>query len=630
MGDPVSLADADEPGLRRWASAASQLRWDRPPAAVLDPPAAGAAHPSWFPGGHLNVAVNCVDRHLETRADQVALHWEGEPGDRRSITYADLHREVTALADALAGLGIAAGDRVALHVGPVPEAVVAMLACARLGAVHAILPAVLPADALIDRLRDLQPRLLLTQDGAWRRGVILPLKFRADEALTAVGSVEQTVVVRRAGIDVPWFEGDRWYHELVAAPRPGLQAGGTEPRSVPSAAPLLITYAANRRGRPTGMIHGTAGLLAYCLEMHRTFAPDPGDVLWAPAELGWAASQTHGILGPLAAGGTTVLYEGMLDTPTQARAWDIVRRYRVSTLLATPSVARALHHWVDAAPTPEQVASLSLIVTAGESIEAATERWLRKEVGRGRVSVVNGWGQTELGGVVALQPDPPRGGAPDAALEVVDEAGAPVQPGQDGELVLLRPWPATALGVHGAPEFILGLDARRPGSYVTGDRARRRADGTIEFLGRTDRVFSVSGQLVSATEVKEALEEHPFVRRAEAIDRPDPRTGRAVVGCVELTPEADADVAMATELRMHVDELLGGLAKPRTVAFVEAFPAEAEGEALVRALQGLCAGTAAIRHISQNQLAATLGTYSGGRPGDATRTAASRPTTPRA
>jgi acetyl-CoA synthetase len=619
MGDPLPLADAEEPGLQPWASAASRLRWDRPPTAVLGPPEAGAAHPSWFPGGHLNVAVNCVDRHLETRADQVALHWEGEPGDRRGITYADLHREVTALADALAGLGIAAGDRVALHVGPIPEAVVAMLACARLGAVHAILPAVLPADALIDRLRDLQPRLLLTQDGAWRRGVILPLKSRADEALTAVGSVEQTVVVRRAGIDVPWFEGDRWYHELVAAPRPGLQTGGTAPRSVPSSAPLLITYVANRRGRPTGVIHGTGGLLAYCLELHRTFAPGPGDVLWTPAELGWAASQTHGILGPLAAGGTAVLYEGMLDTPTHARAWDIVERYQVSSLLATPSVARALHHWVDAAPTPEQVASLSLIVTAGESIDPSTERWLREDVGRGRVSVVNGWGQTELGGVVALQPDPPWGGGPDAALEVVDEVGAPVQPGQDGDLVLLRPWPATSLGVHGAPEFIPGLDEDRPGSYVTGDRARRRADRTIEFLGRTDRVFSVSGQLVSATEVKEALEEHPFVRRAEAIDRPDPRTGRAVVGCVELTPEADADVAMATELRMHVHDLLGGLAKPRTVAFIEAFPAEADGEALVRALQGLCAGTAAIRHISRTQLATTLRTFAGDCPGDTER-----------
>jgi acetyl-CoA synthetase len=619
MDDPLALADADEPGLQRWASAASQLRWDRSPTAVLDPPAAGAAHPSWFPGGHLNVAVNCVHRHLGSRADQVALHWEGEPGDRRSITYADLHREVTALADALAGLGIAAGDRVALHVGPVPEAVVAMLACARLGAVHAILPAVLPADALIDRLRDLQPRLLLTQDGAWRRGVILPLKSRADEALTAVGSVEQTVVVRRAGIDVPWFEGDRWYHELVAAPRPGLQSEGTEARSVPSTAPLLITYVANRRGRPTGVVHGTAGMLAYCLEMHRTFAPDPGDVLWTPAELGWAASQTHGILGPLAAGGTAVLYEGMLDTPTHARAWDIVQRYRVSTLLATPSVARALHHWVDAVPTREQVASLSLIVTAGESIDSATERWLRQDVGRGRVAVVNGWGQTELGGVVALQPDPPWGAGPDAALEVVDEVGDPVQPGQDGDLVLLRPWPATALGVHGAPEFVPGLDEDRPDRYVTGDRARRRADGTVEFLGRTDRVFSVSGQLVSATEVKEALEEHPFVRRAEAIDRPDPRTGRAVVGCVELTPEAEADVAMATELRMHVHDLLGGLAKPRTVAFVEAFPAEADGEALVRALQGLCAGTAAIRHISGDQLATTLRTFAGDHPGGANR-----------
>jgi acetyl-CoA synthetase len=609
MVEHVPPTAADHPALSRWTAAGSRLRWSTPPRSTLGPPEDGAAHARWFPGGRLNVAVNCVHRHLEDRAGQVALHWEGEPGDRRTITYADLDREVTALADGLAGLGIGAGDRVALHVGLVPEAVVAMLACARLGAVHAILSAVLPADALIDRLLDLEPRLLITQDGAWRRGVVLPLKSRADEALTAVGSVEQTVVVRRAGIDVPWFEGDRWYHELVAAPRPGAQTGGVAPRAVPSTAPLLITYVANRRGRPTGVVHATGGLLAYCDELHRTFAPDPGDVLWTPAELGWAASQTHGILGPLAAGGTAVLYEGMLDTPTHARAWDIVQRYRVSSLLATPSVTRALRHWVDAAPTPEQVASLSLIVTAGESIDPSTERWLRDDVGRGEVAVVNGWGQTELGGVVALQPDPPWGGLPRAGLEVVDPAGTAVPAGGDGDLVLLHPWPATTLGIHGVPEYVPGLDQARPGRYVTGDRARRRPDGTIEFLGRTDRVFSVSGQLVSATEVKQALEEHPFVRRAEVVDRPDPRTGRAVVGCVELTAEAGADAALATELRMHVHDLLGGLAEPATVAFVEAFPADAGGDALVSALRGLCSATSAVQHLTQDQLAATLRTF---------------------
>ena len=606
MREPGGQPDVDDE-LRRWGETAQLLDWDVPPRDLLEQRERG--HARWFPGGRINFTVNTVHRHAERRPDRVALYWEGEPGDRREITYADLDREVVALADALSALGVGHGDRVGLHLGLIPEVVVAMLACARLGAVHAVLPAVLPADALSERLRDLAPRVLLTQDGAWRHGVVLPLKSRADEALTAAASVEQTVVVRRAGIDVPWFEGDRWYHELVADRRPGETVEHAAAASVPADAPLLITYLANRRGRPTGVVHGTAGLLAYSLELQRTFAPDPDAVLWTPAELGWVAGQTHGLFGPLAAGGTAVVYEGMLDTPSHGRAWEIIERYGVTTLLATPSVVRALRRWVDDAPRREQVASLSLVVTAGEAIDADTEAWLRHDLGHDRTVVVNGWGQTELGAVVALQPSPPGRGLPDAGLEVVDDTGRPVPVGEVGDLVLTRPWPGTALGVHGEPDLVPGHDPRQPGRYVTGDRARRRRDGSIEFLGRSDRVFSVSGQLVSAAEVRSVLEEHPFVQRAEAVDRADPRTGRAVVACVELSPDAEPTSDLATDLRLHVHEVLGGLAQPQAVAFVEGLSRERDGEALLRALQGLCTGAATVKHVTRAQLRTAVETF---------------------
>jgi acetyl-CoA synthetase len=608
-----------EAPLAAWEAAAARLTWDRPWEAVLAP---GPRHVAqWFAGGRLNLAVNAVHRHVPDRADHVALYWEGEPGERRQLTFAALEREVLALADALAGLGVGSGDRVALHLGLVPEAVVAMLACARLGAVHAVMPAVLPADALSDRLRDLAPKVLLTQDGAWRHGVVLPLKNRADEALTAVASVDHTIVVRRAGFDVPWFEGDRWYHELVAAPRPGASAEHVPAVGVAAGDPLLVVYVANRRGHPTGVVHGTGGYLTYCLETHRALVSSDHDVVWTPAELGWLAAQTHGIFGPLLAGQSAVLYEGMLDTPTHDRAWEVIERYRVSALVATPSVVRALHRWSDRGPTRAQVATLSVIVTAGEAIEPDTERWLREVVGHGEVTVVDGWGQTELGAVVALQPDPPGPGFPDAGLEVVDPAGAPCAPGEVGDLVLRHPWPGTAIGILGAEQLLPGQLAAvdHPGraAYVTGDRARRGPDGRIEYLNRSDRVFSVSGQLVSPIEVRLVLEEHPFVARAEAVDRPDARTGRAVVAWIECVAGTTGDVALALELRAHVREVLGGLSQPQAVVFVERFPAASE-EVLHAALRQLAAAAETVGHCSEPQLALAVHSIAWSEPDDGT------------
>lgn len=585
--------------LATWRRAAEDVRWDVGYDALHTP---GDGHGTWFVEGRLNLATNLLDRHLEEHGDRPAIVWEGEPGDTASRTYAELHADVVATAAALHGLGVGLGDRVALYAGLTPEAVTVMLACARLGAVWCVLPAVLPVDALSARLQDLRPKVLVTQDGAWRHGVVLPLKARADEALTAVGSVEHTVVVRRAGIDVAWYEGDRWLHDLVAdratdAPQPSVDAN----------APALVTHVANRRGRPTGVVHRAAGLLVYVRELHvRALGLGPGDTSWVPAEFGWIAAQTQGILGPLAAGGTALVYEGMLDTPHPDRTWELVERHDVDVLIATPSVARAVRRLAGARPDPARVGSLRAIVTAGEPLDDDTRRWLREDVGRGRLQVSDVWGQTELGGLVWMSPaldgtdDPP-----DPGLEIVDDEGAPLPPGRIGDLVLTRPWPASA-SAHDPDAPTPGVDPRRPGLYVTGDRARRRDDGGIEFLGRSDRVLNVSGQLVSATEVAATLEEHPLVAHAIVVDRPDRRTGRAVVACVVPGGDIGEPSAFAAELTAHVREMLGGLSQPRSVVLLDTWPT-LEPDDLVRTLGTLCANVPPVSRLSARQVVAAAG-----------------------
>lgn len=595
------MADGAAPPVDpRWHDAAQALTWSTPYSRLFEPDGSG----QWFGGGRLNACTNLVDRHLPRRGDQPAVYWEGEPGDRRTLTYRDLYDEVVAAADALQGLGVGHGDRVALHTGLVPEAIATMLACLRIGATFSVMAAVLPPEALAARLADLEPRVLVTQDGAWRHGVVLPLKARADEALTATGSVEHTVVIRRTGVDVAWFEGDRWFHDLVAGPRPTRAARSRRPVAaapVDAAHPLLISYHANRRGRPTGVVHGTAGMLAYCLAVERAMYPHGEEVVWTAAEFAWLAFQAHGILGPLLNGGTTVMFEGMLDTPRRDRAWEIIERYDVTALLAVPSVLRTVRRWGDAPPRPEQVESLELIVTAGEPLESDTARWLEEDVGGGHAPVVNVWGQAELGGFVHADRPPLSERLPPTGLAVLDTAGRPAAAGEVGDLVMTAPWPSRALGIWGADEPRPGHDPQRPGVYVTGDRARETPDG-IEFLGRSDHVFSVSGQLVSATEVEDALVEHPFVSQAIVVDRPDALTGRAVVACVVPTGDVTPSGEFATELGAHVRETLGGLAQPQSVLFLDTLPTGVAPAVARAALTSLSSATGPVDTISASVL----------------------------
>lgn len=574
-------------GLEAWAAVADELDWAEPWSTLYEPE---GRYGRWFAGGRFNLAVNCVDRHCATRGEQAAFLWEGEPGDRRTVTYAELHGEVVALAGALRALGVGVGDRVALHMGWLPETVVAMLACARIGAVHSVLPTPLPAEALAERLEDFGPRVLFTQDGAWRHGTILPLKARADEALGAVGGVQHTVVVRRTGMDVSWYEGDRWLHDLIAAARPGAPEPDTDPVSLDPEHPVLAVHLANRRGRPVSAVHGAANLAAAALAIHR-HAVAEGDVFWCAGDVSWVGAQAHGVFGPLLAGGTAVMFEGTLDVPNRHRTWDIVQRYGVSTLVTTPTVIRLLRGWSRRPPEPATIESLRRVVMIAEPVEAALTAWLADEVGRGEITVADGWGQVQLAGVVRVDHPVGPAGLPDPGFAIVDEAGDELPEGERGELVMRRPWAGMVRDLEGAgAEDVAQRHWHRPGSYSTYDMARRAEAGRMEFLGRMDEVTSVSGQLVSLGEVRQVLLGHPFVVAAEVVERADTQLGRSLAAAVVLTDGTAADNSVASGLLDTVRELLGGLARPRALVFVDRFGTELSADALRRTLGLLAAG----------------------------------------
>lgn len=567
----------------RWAAVAGGLTWSTPPEASHEP---APPYGRWFRGGTLNAAVNCVDRHIE---DQPAIHWEGEPGDRRTLTYRDLAAEVRALATVLRGLDVGPGDRIALHLGWLPEAVVAMLACARVGAPFSLIPVPLPVEALAERLASLAPRVLFTQDGAWRHGTIIPTKSRVDDALTAAGGVQHTVVVRRTGLDVAWYEGDRWLHDLLAPARVPSAEAPPAP-DLPADHPLLLSWLANRRGRPVLATHGTATLLAAATALHR-FGISPGGVFWCAGDIGWMGAQVHGVLGPLACGDTTVMFEGTVDVPNHRRLWDIIERYEVSTLLTTPSVLTQVREWAADGPPEAARRTLRRVVAMAEPLAPELRAWLVDQITHDPRAVADAWGQIELGAIVTVDSPADADRLPDAGLDVVDDTGEPVPDGTPGEVVLCRPWAGTLRDIDGE----VGYDhwGRRPGLYSTGDLAVRHAGGRLEFLGRIDPVVSVSGQLVSLAEIRDVLLEHPFIAAAEVVAVIDPRLSRRIIACVVPAPNVTGGPELAADLISTVRETLGGLARPRGVLFVDRFGAELTTEARQRALQILAAAVSA-------------------------------------
>ena len=576
------MADHDPalaPYLASWSEIAGSLTWDTPWSELFRerPP----LH-DWFVDGRLNLSVSCLDRHLADRGDRAAVLWEGEPGDRRVLTYRELHMNVVRLAAALRGLGVGQGDRVALHLGWVPEAVAAMMACARIGAEFTVIPVALPTEALAVRVDDFGPKVLFTQDGGWRHGAILPLKSRIDQALEASSGVEHTVVVRRTGVQVDWYEGDRWYDDLLRAadPRNG------EPVALPAAHPVACAHLANRRGRPVAIRLGTANLAVVALANHLHVMGE-GDVFWGAADISWLGAQAHGVVGPLLGGASTVMYEGTLDVPAPARTWQIIERYGVTAMLTSPSIVRALRGW--SLTATGTTGSLRRLTTIGDRLDADLRLWLHDVLGDD-VRVADAWGQLELGGIVTC--DEPAAQMPDPGFAIVDTEGVEVANGESGEWVMMRPWPGVLRDVE-APN---GTDPtsyhweRHPGVYSTGDVARRTVAGDVEFLGRLDEVISVSGQLVSLNEVRDVLREQPFVTDAEAFETTDQRLGRVVGAVVVLASEATPTVSTLRDLQDAARELLGGLSRPQRLLVVDRLGSELDPVTRRRALAVLAHG----------------------------------------
>jgi acetyl-CoA synthetase len=546
----------------------------------------------WFVGGKLNVAYNCVDRHVEAgNGDRVAYHWEAEPeGERRTVTYADLLREVTRLANALKALGVGKGTPVGIYLGMVPEAPIAMLACARLGAPHTVVFGGFSADSLSDRLADMECEVLITQDEAWRRGTTVPLKATADEALERAPSVRATIVLRRTGNDVPMREGrDHWWHEVAT------DDGEVAPEPMDSEDLLYLLYTSGTTARPKGIAHTTAGyLVGVAATHHYVFdLKADRDVYWCAADVGWVTGHSYIVYGPLANGATSVLYEGTPDFPEKDRWWEIVERYGVTILYTAPTAIRAHMKWGPEHAQKHDLSSLRLLGSVGEPINPEAWVWYREHIGLDRVPVVDTWWQTETGmimitplpGINTLKPGSATTPFPGVDAAVVDEAGNEVEQG-GGYLVLRQPWPAMLRGIYKADDrYRETYWSRFAGVYFAGDGARIDEDGDYWLLGRVDDVMNVSGHRISTIEVESALVDHPDVAEAAVIGRNDAQTGQAIVAYVTLKGGVEGSVEKLAELREHVSRKIGPIAKPANLVFTPELPKTRSGKIMRRLLR---------------------------------------------
>ncbi|HEX8346244.1 MAG TPA: acetate--CoA ligase [Actinoplanes sp.] len=580
--------------LAFWAEQAKRLSWAKPWDEVLDwsnPPFA-----KWFVGGELNVAYNCVDRHVEAGlGDKVAIHWEGEPGDTRTITYADLLVSVSQAANTLTALGVTAGDRVAIYLPMIPEAAVAMLACARIGATHSVVFGGFSVDALSSRIQDADAKLVITADGGYRRGKPSALKPIVDEAVAQCPSVEHVLVVRRTGSDVAWGDKDVWWHETVE------QADGKhEAQPFGAEHPLFILYTSGTTAKPKGILHTTGGYLTQTSYTHWAVfdLKAESDVYWCTADIGWVTGHSYIVYGPLSNGATQVMYEGTPDTPHKGRFWEIVDRYGVSILYTAPTLIRTMMKWGDDIPAKYDLSSLRVLGSVGEPINPEAWMWYRQHVGHDATPVVDTWWQTETGammisplpGVTATKPGSAMGPLPGISADVVDDQAQSVPNGGGGYLVLREPWPSMLRTIWGDDQrFIDTYWSRFDGLYFAGDGAKRDADGALWLLGRVDDVMLVSGHNISTTEVESALVSHPSVAEAAVVGATDPTTGQAIVafaiprGSTDIS--GDAGEKLIQELRGHVAKKLGPIAKPRQIMLVAELPKTRSGKIMRRLLR---------------------------------------------
>ncbi|MDD2818627.1 MAG: acetate--CoA ligase [Candidatus Nanopelagicales bacterium] len=583
-------AAATDP-LGFWDEQAQHISWSTPYTEVLD--WSDAPFAKWFVGGKLNIAYNCVDRHVEDGyGAQVALRFEGEPGDRRDITYADLQQEVSKAANALIELGIKTGDRVMIYLPMIPEAVIAMLACARIGATHSVVFAGFSATALQSRIEDAQAALVITADGQFRRGTSMPLKPAVDEALEGETPIRNVLVVKRTGDDVAWnADRDLWWHEVVDR-----QSDVHVPESFDSEHPLFILYTSGTTGKPKGILHTTGGYLVQTSYTHRVIfdlKPDT-DVYWCTADIGWITGHSYVTYGPLANRVTQVIYEGTPDSPARDRWWDIIERHKVSILYTAPTAIRTCMKWGDDLPKSKDLSSLRLLGSVGEPINPEAWMWYREVIGNNNCPIVDTWWQTETGGIMiapvpgitACKPGSAMGPIPGISAKVVDDEGVPVQPGSGGYLVLTQPWPAMLRGIWGDNErYVETYWSRWPDTYFAGDGSKLDSDGAIWVLGRVDDVMNVSGHRLSTTEVESALVSHPKVAEAAVVGAEDERTGQGIVAFVILRGGFEDGPELVTELRNHVAHEIGPIAKPRQIMIVAELPKTRSGKIMRRLLR---------------------------------------------
>lgn len=581
-----------------WAQQAAALDWFRTWDKVLEwsPPYA-----KWFVGGKLNACYNCVDRHARTwRRNKAALIWEGEPGEERVLTYGDLHREVQKFANVLKSLGIEKGDRVCIYMPLVPEVVIAMLACARVGAPHSVVFGGFSAESLQDRINDAQAKVLVTADGGWRRGTIVPLKRSADEALKNCPSIEKVVVLRRMGsdLDTHMKEGrDFYWNDLMDDVPLTCEAEPMDSEDL-----LYLLYTSGSTGKPKGIMHTTGGYMTQVAATTKwVFDLKEEDVYWCTADVGWVTGHSYLVYGPLANGATCVLYEGAPDYPDRDRFWAIVEKYRVNILYTAPTAIRAFMKWGDHYPQRHDLSSLRLLGTVGEPINPEAWMWYHEHIGGGRCPIVDTWWQTETGailitplpGVVATKPGSATKAFPGIFPEILDAEGQPVGKNRGGYLVMTRPWPSMTRGLYGDPErFVQTYWSKYEGIYFTGDGAKQDEDGYFWLLGRVDDVINVAGHRLSTMEVESALVDHPAVAEAAAIGKTHELKGQAVAVFVTIREGFHTNDELKADLKEHVVKKIGAIARPDDIIFSADLPKTRSGKIMRRLLRDVAEGRA--------------------------------------
>jgi acetyl-CoA synthetase len=579
--------------LAFWSRQAELLHWEKKWDQVLEWQVPDA---KWFLGGKINASFNCLDRHvIEGRGDRVAFHFEGEPGDTRTITYAQMLHDVKKAANALLELGVKSGDRVAIYMPMIPEAAVAMLACARIGAAHSVVFGGFSADALISRIQDADATLVITADGGFRKGSPFPLKPVVDEALASGNhNVKNVLVVKRTGQETQWSQGrDIWWHEIVDRQKPEHAAEGFDSEHV-----LFILYTSGTTAKPKGIFHTTGGYLTQTSYTHRAvFDLKPeSDVYWCTADIGWITGHSYVVYGPMINGATQVMYEGTPDSPTKHRLFQLIEKYKVSILYTAPTLIRTWMKWGDEFPADSDLTSLRLLGSVGEPINPEAWMWYREVIGGDKCPIVDTWWQTETGGlmisplpgVTATKPGSAMAALPGICAKVVDDEGNEVSNGHGGYLVLTEPWPSMLRGVWGEPErYRETYWSRFPGKYFAGDGAKLDEDGAIWLLGRVDDVMNVSGHRISTTEVESSLVSHHNVAEAAVVGANDPMTGQAIVAFVILRggiPSESGD-ELIKDLKAHVTKEIGAIARPKQILVVNELPKTRSGKIMRRLLR---------------------------------------------